>query len=232
MALKKTLVLLVEDEPTLARVVCDFLKLKGYEVKSALNGDQAIEAFSSSKPDICLLDVMLPGIDGFQIAQKIRTFNTKIPILFLTAKDQIKDIESGFESGGNDYMKKPFNMQELILRMENLMRMTSANAGDGKGDRTITLGQYVYDPITLALSTENFCQKLSYKESEILNELYRNINNVTLRKNLLLKVWGDDSFFTSRNLDVYIRKLRHHFRYDNNIEIITLRSVGYHFSVR
>lgn len=222
-------VLFVEDEPTLARIVSDSLELKGYDVIQADAADVAFTQFASLKPNICLLDVMLPGINGFDLARKIRAEDGKVPILFLTAKDQIKDVAHGFEAGGNDYLKKPFNMQELLLRMDNLLKLTGTNRNPTPEDRRLPIGKYFYDPIALELTTENFRQKLSYRESEVLVELYKNINNVTLRKNLLLKVWGDDSFFNSRNLDVYIRK---HFALDPNIEIITLKSVGYHFSIK
>ena len=232
LAIDRNRVLLVEDEPTLARIVADFLELRGYEVSAANNGDEALALFVNRKPHICLLDVMLPGIDGYKLAQKIRAEDTRTPILFLTAKDQIKDVTAGFASGGNDYLKKPFNMQELLLRMENLLKLTGRGKGQSYLDRRLVIGKYFYDPISLELSTEGFRHKLSYRESEILNELYHNMNNVTLRKNLLLKVWGDDNFFNSRNLDVYIKKLRNHFKLDTNIEIITLKSVGYHFSVK
>lgn len=225
-------VLFVEDEPTLARIVSDSLELKGYEVIQVDSADLAFPQFISLKPNICLLDVMLPGINGFDLARKIRAEDGRVPILFLTAKDQVKDVANGFEAGGNDYLKKPFNMQELLLRMDNLMKLTGTNRNPMPEDRRLPIGKYFYDPIALELTNENFRQKLSYRESEVLVELYKNINNVTLRKNLLLKVWGDDSFFNSRNLDVYIRKLRKHFSLDSNIEIITLKSVGYHFLVK
>lgn len=227
----KASILYVEDEPTLAKVVSDSLEAKDYQVTLIRDGETALDTFTKQSPDICLLDVMLPGTDGFTLAKQIREMNRSVPILFLTAKDQQYDLAEGFASGGNDYIKKPFNMQELLLRIENLLILTG-HTTRGAENRTIMIGSFTYHPNALELKGDGFEKKLSYREAEILKELYRNINNVTSRKELLLKVWGDDHFFNSRNLDVYIKKLRDYFKSEPNIQINTLKGVGYLFCVK
>ncbi|MCB0736055.1 MAG: response regulator transcription factor [Bacteroidetes bacterium] len=223
-------ILYVEDEITLAKLVANSLSTEGFRVHLANNARNAIKLHTQHQMDICILDVMLPDIDGFALARQIRTQNPKVPILFLTAKDSAKNVEEGFAAGGNDYLKKPFDLTELILRIRNLLLLTGHLVGNNE-KQTVEIGTYVFNPKTMELGTAGFTKTLSYKEVEILRELLKNINNVTPRKDLLYKVWGDDNFFNSRNLDVYIKKLRNYFTNDPKVQIITLKSVGYHFSV-
>jgi len=223
--------LYVEDESTLAKVVTNSLRQEQFNVLGAQDAYSALQLLSSNQVDICILDVMLPDLDGFGLARQIRLQKPKVPILFLTAKDSLKDLENGFASGGNDYLRKPFDVPELVLRIRNLILLTGTSSESTTHQKEIAIGSFQFNPSTLTLASGSFSKVLSYKESEILKELLLNMNNVTARKELLLKVWGDDSFFNSRNLDVYIRKLRNYFSEDKSIQIITLKSVGYHFCV-
>ncbi len=231
--MKKTKILYVEDEPFLAKIVKESLESKGFEVSHVADGAKVLTRLANYAADICLLDVMLPNIDGFAIAKAIKK-RQDLPIIFLTAKEQTEDLVKGFESGGNDYIKKPFSMEELIIRIKNLLQLTQMKqaATPKKIEELVTFGSFQFHPLRLQLTHPNFSKRLSYREAEILKELCRNINSTTDRKELLLKIWGDDSFFNSRNLDVYIKKLRDYLKVDEEVSIITLKGVGYHFSVR
>lgn len=228
----KRKILYVEDEPFLSRIVKETLELKGYEVLHSKDGGRVIELLNSFSPDACVLDVMLPNVDGFTLGSMIRNLYPRLPIIFLTAKSQTDDILKGFSSGGTDYLKKPFSMEELVVRIENQVKIANPNAPatPSLGDE-IKLGSITFFPVRYELHTSGKVVKLSNRESEVLSILCNHMNNVVDRRFLLKLVWGDDSFFNSRNLDVYIRKLRDHLSEENKIEIITLKGKGYHFSV-
>jgi len=222
-------ILYVEDELFLGKIVRETLQARGFEVVMESDGDKVIPVFREELPDICVLDIMLPNRNGFEIAEDIRKINDDIPIIFLTAKTQTEDVVKGFQLGGNDYIRKPFSMEELIVRIENLMRVkrgTPTVAGD-----QVTLGKYVFwiNKQTLADGTAE--RRLSYRESELLKYLYANKDRVIDRKDLLNHIWGNDSFFNSRNLDVYITKLRSYLKEDSSLEIITIKGMGYRFAV-
>lgn len=219
-------VLYVEDELLLARIVKESLESRGYHIVHCANGDQALDAFRSGTFDICVLDVMLPGIDGFELAGQIRKIDEHIPIIFLTAKSQANDVIHGFDAGGNDYIKKPFSMEELIVRIKNLLKLTRQGESE---DEKIKLGDFTFNPSNMTLSSTGNQHNLSYKENEILKVLTQSLNQKVERNDLLMKVWGNDSFFNSRTLDVYVRKLRSIFEEDPKIQLITLRGVGYIF---
>ncbi len=217
----------VEDEPALAKIVKESLESQDFEVSHVSNGSEALETFKSIDAHICLLDIMLPGMNGFDIARGIRSTDEYVPILFLTAKSQADDVVRGFESGANDYLKKPFSMKELIVRIDNLLKL-------GKSFRSpqpkeIFIGhESKYFPHNQILIVANKKFNLSFKETLILSHLMADGNDrPTARKKLLLEVWGDDSYFNSRNLDVYIRKLRKYLEGDSTIKILTLKGVGY-----
>jgi DNA-binding response OmpR family regulator len=188
-----------------------------------------LSAFLEMKPDICVLDIMLPNQDGYSIAKSIRQQNSSVPIIFVTAKTQTEDLLKGFEVGGNDYLRKPFSMEELIVRVNNLLQLTQRIANSTK--ENYRLGQFEFIPQRYELRKGNLTKKLSAREAMLLQVLCENKNAVVSRKELLLKVWGDDSFFNSRNMDVYITKLRDYLKEDPSIEIITIKGVGYHFAV-
>ncbi len=228
----KKKVLYIEDEPYLARIVKDTLELKGYEVMHKKDGNRILESVSSFAPDICLLDVMLPNIDGFTLANHIRNINPNLPVIFLTAKTQTEDLVRGFSSGGTDYLKKPFSMEELIVRMENQLKIMNRDASALQSlPEEVPLKGFKFYPGRFELHTPTAVIKLSNRESQILGVLCAHTNSAIDRRELLHIVWGDDSFFNSRNLDVYIRKLRGYFKGAEGIEIVTLKGQGYHFVV-
>jgi DNA-binding response OmpR family regulator len=188
-----------------------------------------MQSLTSAKPDICILDVMLPHINGFDLGSQIRKLHPALPIIYLTAKDQTEDVLKGFASGGNDYIRKPFSIEELIVRIENLMK---GQPTAGLSDAPTQLGDLQFSPRKMELITPTESIRLSHRESELLKILVEHQNLPIERKVILKQLWGDDSFFNSRNLDVYITKLRKHLKADPRIEIITLKGVGYQFIVR
>lgn len=225
-------ILYVEDEAFLAKIVKESLENRQFEVHHVSDGADVMPAFVNFQPDICVLDVMLPSVDGFTLAKQIRTQFPNLPIIFLTAKDQTHDVVQGFEIGGNDYLRKPFSMEELIVRIKNLAKTKTQNADNETiNNKEVTLGKYIFSPLTYELKLDNHHRRLSYRETELLKMLYEYRNRSLDRKHVLLTLWGDDSYFNSRNLDVYIRKLRDYLAQDNSVEIITLKGVGYHFSI-
>ena len=228
----KKKVLYIEDEPYLARIVKDTLEMRGYEVLHKKDGGRIMEQVDNFSPDICLLDVMLPDTDGFSLATHIRNLNPQLPIIFLTSKTQPNDIVKGFSSGGTDYVKKPFSMEELIVRMENQLKiMNRASSPLQSLPEEVPLKTHKFYPGKFELHTPAEVIKLSHRESQILGMLCAHTNKTVDRRELLQLVWGDDSFFNSRNLDVYIRKLRGYFSGAEGIEIVTLKGKGYHFVV-
>ncbi len=227
--MSKTKILYVEDEPFLGRIVKESLEVRDFEVRMVTDGKLVQSVFEELHPDICVLDVMLPNKDGYTIAQDIRQLNATIPIIFVTAKTQTEDLIKGFEVGGNDYLRKPFSMEELIVRVNNLLQLTQKLSSGPK--ESITLGKFEFAPQRYELRKDGKAKKLSHREAMLLQILAENQNANIDRKTMLLRVWGDDSFFNSRNLDVYITKLRDYLREDPSIEIITIKGVGYHFAV-
>lgn len=227
--MNKVKILYVEDEPFLGRIVKESLEVRDFEVRMVADGKFVGSVFEEFKPDICVLDIMLPNKDGYSIAQDIRKSSAGIPIIFVTAKTQTEDLLKGFEVGGNDYLRKPFSMEELIVRVNNLLLLTQKLAASPK--ENVALGEYEFVPQRYELRRKGNVKKLSHREAMLLQILSENQNKNIDRKTMLLRVWGDDSFFNSRNLDVYITKLRDYLREDSSIEIITIKGVGYHFVV-
>jgi DNA-binding response OmpR family regulator len=221
-------VLYVEDELFLGKIVKETLETRGFEVVMESDGAEVLRSFEQTQPDICVLDVMLPNRSGFEIAADIRKLNDDVPILFLTAKTHTDDVVYGFRIGGNDYIRKPFSMEELIVRIENALRVKKELAVPVTGE-AIPLGNYQFQLNKQILSTAQSERKLSYRESELLKYLYLNRDSVIDRRDLLNHIWGNDSFFNSRNLDVYITKIRGYLKDDPSLEIITIKGVGYRF---
>lgn len=222
-------ILYVEDEPFLGRIVKESLEVRDFDVRMVADGQLVLSVFEEFKPDICVLDIMLPNKDGYSIALSIRQVNPSIPIIFVTAKTQTEDLLKGFEVGGNDYLRKPFSMEELIARVNNLLQLTQKLGSSAK--ETIKVGEFEFVPQRYELRRNGQVRKLSHREAMLLQILAENQNLNIDRKTMLLRVWGDDSFFNSRNLDVYITKLRDYLKEDSSIEIITIKGVGYHFAV-
>lgn len=225
----KKRILYVEDEIFLAKIVGETLEGHGFEVIMESNGAGAIEKFKKSGPDVCLLDVMLPNKDGFTIADEIREINPTVPIIFLTAKSSVSDVVNGFRIGGNDYIRKPFSMEELIARIENVLRKNPG--GNESQDDEVKIGQFLFNARRQTLALGGEFRKLSYRETELLKILYLNRDVIVERRDILNLLWGNDSFFNSRNLDVYITKLRNFLKSDPNIQIITIKGIGYRFVV-
>ena len=223
-------ILYVEDELFLGKIVKESLQARHFSVHMESDGANAIDAFKQFQPDVFILDVMLPNKDGFEIAEEIRSLNRQVPILFVTAKTQTSDVVKGFGLGGNDYIRKPFSMEELIVRIDNVLRLN--------GEKTITasneiimLGKYTFFTNRQVLQVNGDEKKLSYRECELLKLLVENKDGIIDRKDILNLLWGNDSFFNSRNLDVYITKLRSYLKEDPSLEIITVKGIGYRFIV-
>jgi DNA-binding response OmpR family regulator len=223
-------ILYIEDELFLGKIVRETLESRGFEVAMESDGAKATALFKKTNPDICVLDIMLPNKDGFTIADEIRELNEEVPIIFLTAKTQTEDVVKGFTIGGNDYIRKPFSMEELIVRIQNLLRNKPEGPQKISGDN-ITLGKYNFQIHRQVLSSGKDDRKLSFRESELLKLFYENREKIIDRKDILNLLWGNDSFFNSRNLDVYITKLRSYLKEDPSLEIITIKGIGYRFVV-
>ena len=226
--MNKTKVFYVEDELFLGKIVKESLESRGFEVVMESDGAKAVTVFKKSQPDICVLDVMLPNKDGFTVADEIRELDEDVPIIFLTAKTQTEDVVKGFSLGGNDYIRKPFSMEELIVRIRNVLRNKTEGPKKITTD-SVPVGKYNFHINRQLLSDGKEERKLSYRESELLKILYENRDKIIDRKDILLLLWGNDNFFNSRNLDVYITKLRSFLKNDPSLEIITIKGIGYRF---
>lgn len=228
--MSQTKILYAEDELFLGKIVRESLESRGFEVIMEEDGGKVTELFKKTKPDICVLDVMLPNKDGFTIADEIRDLDEEVPIIFLTAKTQTEDVVKGFSTGGNDYVRKPFSMEELIVRIQHLLR-NKTTAPQKINGGTVTMGKFSFQLNRQVLSNGREDRKLSFRESELLKLLYENRDRIIDRRDILNLLWGNDSFFNSRNLDVYITKLRGFLKEDPSLEIITIKGVGYRFVV-
>lgn len=222
------IILLAEDELVLGQLITEVLERKLHSVIWAKNGSEAYDLYCKHLPDLCILDVMMPGLNGFELALKIRNLSEDVPLLFLTARAETADVIKGFEVGGNDYLKKPFSLDELMLRIKELLR----RAENSKPDKVaITgyhqLGLYEFSPVTQMLRWNNEIVNLSHKESELLYTLIANKNRLMERKSTLMAIWGDDSFFHSRTMDVYIARLRKYLKHDPSISIVNIRGFGF-----
>ncbi|MBE0647116.1 MAG: response regulator transcription factor [Bacteroidales bacterium] len=228
----KTKILYIEDEPYLGKIVKETLQKEGFIVEWRNDGATVLGAFNNFSPDICVLDIMLPNVDGYTLCGQIRKQHPSLPIIFLTAKTETADLVKGFEAGGTDYIRKPFSMEELIVRIHNQIKLVEGVKSDlASQPEEITLGKFRLFPRRYELQSPSKTIKLSQRDMEVLSLLVAHRNQNLDRKQLLMTVWGDDSFFNSRTLDVYIRKLRNYFAEDPSIEIVTLKGKGYLFLV-
>ncbi|HEX2976722.1 MAG TPA: response regulator transcription factor [Bacteroidales bacterium] len=229
--MKKTSIYYVEDEPSLGRIVSDTLEKQGYDVTWEKDGAKVLSCFKDHVPDICVLDIMLPNIDGYSLCRSIRSLYPDLPVIFLTARTETSDLINGFESGGTDYIRKPFSIEELIARIENQLNLARGRIVPPETQSCISIGKFSLDMARYELLTPSGAVTLSGRDMQVLKLLYAGRNSVIPRKELLLSVWGDDSYFNSRNLDVYIRKLRNYFSEDPSIKILTLKGNGYLFLI-
>jgi DNA-binding response OmpR family regulator len=221
---KLTKILLAEDEPALGQIIKESLETRNFSVILCANGDIALSKYQTEKPELLVLDVMMPKKDGFTLAKEIRETDDSIPIIFLTAKSQTQDVVEGFTIGGNDYLKKPFSMEELIVRINNLLHRTR----EQKQVDTINFSKYTFNfpKQTLQYKNEAIVQ-LTHREAHLLFNLIKNKNQVLDRSLILNKLWGNDDFFNARSMDVFITKLRKKLKQDKEIEIINVRGFGY-----
>ena len=223
----KIRVLLAEDELSLAHIVRESLEETGFEVILCANGKQALLKYGEKKPDILALDVMMPKMDGFEVARHIRETDKLTPIIFLTARSQPKDVVTGFESGANDYLKKPFSVEELVIRIRVLLSHNRLLVRPRPVNENYQISNLVFSSGKNTLQQGINTWPITARESDILKMLCKHQHEVIPRKLLLKTIWGDESFFNARSLDVFITKLRRHLQADPNIQIINIRGVGY-----
>ena len=221
--MSKIKLLLAEDEPALGQIVKESLETRDFEVTLCADGVQALKQYQKEAPALLILDIMMPKMDGFTLAKEIRSVDDTVPIIFLTAKSQTADVVEGFSIGGNDYLKKPFSIEELIARINNLLHRSL----EQKKAETIVIGDYVFDFPKQVLRFRESDQNLTHRESHLLFHLCKNKNQVLDRSLILKKLWGDDDFFNGRSMDVFITKLRKKLKEDPNISIVNVRGYGY-----
>lgn len=221
---EKMSVLLCEDDENLGMLLREYLQAKGYDTELCPDGEAGYRAFTQNKYDLCVLDVMMPKKDGFSLARDIRQINEEIPIIFLTAKTLKEDILEGFRIGADDYLTKPFSMEELTFRIEAILRRVR---GKKSRNRTYNIGSFSFDTQKQILSRGDEQTKLTTKESELLSLLCAHANEILQRDFALKTIWIDDNYFNARSMDVYITKLRKHLKADENVEIINIHGKGY-----
>jgi two-component system, OmpR family, response regulator len=226
--MKNTRILLAEDDPNLGMLLSKFLRAKGFECTLAIDGEMAYKEFTNGNFDFVVLDVMMPKKDGFSVANDIRGVDKEIPILFLTAKSMKEDKLKGFELGADDYLTKPFSMEELIARINAILKRTNTK----EENHLYSIHNYLFDYNTRILSFQGNEQKLTTKECELLKILAKNIGKEVDRNDLLKAVWGDDNYFNGRSMDVYITKLRKYLNQDEKVEIVNIHGKGFKLMVK
>ena len=227
---EKIRILLVEDDPNLGTLLNEYLDAKGFIVKLVTDGEKGLSEFKRRTYDFLILDVMMPKKDGFTLAKEIRESDAKTPILFLTAKSMKEDTLQGFKSGGDDYMTKPFSMEELLARIEAILRRSGMEPDEKP--TTHTIGEFNFDPNKQSLQKNGSAIKLTTKENDLLYLLSKKRNDVLERNYALNAIWGDDNYFNGRSMDVYIAKLRKHLKADEGIEIINVHGKGFKLLVK
>ncbi len=219
-------ILLLEDDPNLGLIVQEHLQLNGYEVTLAVNGEEGLIFFDKNKYDLCLIDVMMPKMDGFSFARKIRQKDNNTPLIFLTAKSLKEDKIEGFQIGCDDYITKPFSVEELLLRIQAVLKRTSG-AAEKQTQTSFEIGAYSFDSKRQILKNNGNQYNLTSKESELLRLLCLNQDNILDRNTALKKIWGSESYFDGRSMDVFISKLRKYLKDDSSIEIINIHGKGF-----
>ena len=223
----QTRLLLAEDDRNLGNILKNYLDAKGYATTLCINGQEATDVFSRKEFDICILDIMMPVKDGFAAAAEIRAANKKIPILFLTAKALQEDKLKGFEIGADDYITKPFSMEELLLRIHAILRRTDETIKSSGAENIYTIGIFTFDFNRQTLISKSKEQKLTSKEAGLLRLLCTHANEVLDRPTALNEIWNDDSYFNARSMDVYIVKLRKYLKGDPRVELLNVHGVGF-----
>lgn len=221
----KIRILLAEDDKNLGNLLKEYLEAKGYSTHLAVNGKEAFEAFVRKKFEVCVFDVMMPAQDGYTLAKEVRKIDKAIPVIFLTAKSMKEDVIEGFNSGADDYITKPFSMEELLLRLQAILRRTLPNMDSEKSK--FSVGKYKFDYNTQQLELEGKRQKLTTKEADLLKLLCLNVNHVVDRDFALNAIWKDNNYFSGRSMDVYIAKLRKYLKEDSSVEIVNVHGRGF-----
>lgn len=222
-----TSILLVEDDPNLGLVLQEYLQIKaGYQVRLCKDGEEGLKAFFSDKFDLCIFDVMMPKKDGFTLGKEVRAVNQQIPIIYATAKSMMEDKVEGYQLGADDYITKPFRIEELLLRIQAILKRTAPNE-DIQEERVFTIGKFRFDYLSQTLSNDTDTHKVSGKEAELLKLLCMRKNQILTREEALLKIWNDDSYFNGRSMDVYLSKIRKYLKSDESIEIINVHGKGF-----
>ncbi len=224
-------ILLVEDDVNLGLVISDQLRTDGYSVALCCDGIEALQRFNQEEFHLCILDVMLPKKDGFTLAKDIRQLNSEIPILFLSAKSMTEDKVEGFNAGGDDYLTKPFSVEELQLRIKALLKRVNLKV-DKPEEKIVHLGIYTFDVENYTLKTNSDVKTLTKKEAQILKIMYKFKNQVIPREVILNAVWGQDDYFVGRSLDVFITKLRKYLKEESKIHITNIHGVGFKFEIK
>ncbi|MGO1596278.1 MAG: response regulator transcription factor [Sphingobacterium sp.] len=220
-------ILLAEDDPNLGELLKDYLELKGkFDVSLCIDGLEAMDVFRKTDFDLCILDVMMPKKDGFSVGKDIRKINQTVPIIYATAKGMMEDKTQAFELGGDDYITKPFRVEELLLRINALLKRSSKDKEEVVSDK-FEIGDYYFDYTSQIISFKGHQQKLSTKEAELLRLLCLKKNDVLTREEALIKIWHDDNYFTGRSMDVFLSKLRKYLKEDPNVEIVNVHGKGY-----
>lgn len=227
MEVKNRDILYVEDDLRLGFVTRDNLERKGYQVTLCKDGKEAIDAFRSRQFDLCILDVMLPELDGFSLAKLIRAQNEDIPILFLSAKSLKEDRIEGFTSGGDDYITKPYSIEELILKIEVFLKRNKVSGGTKNTRGKYTIGRYLFDYYNMELTSDSETKRLTSREAELLHFLVSHPNEVLKKEEILKSVWDNDSYFNSRSLDVFISRLRKYLSKDSSVKINNIHGIGF-----
>ncbi|MBE0639850.1 MAG: response regulator transcription factor [Bacteroidales bacterium] len=228
--MSKAKLLYVEDDTTLSFVTRDNLELHGYEIDFCEDGERAFKLFETNTYDLCILDVMLPKMDGFELATKIRQRNSDIPIIFLTAKSTKEDKIFGLRLGGDDYITKPFSIEELALKIEVFLKRSGQRILQPKG--MINIGRFIFDVINQRLTLDDKTRELTLREADLLRIFCENHDTILKRDDLLMKVWGDDHYFASRSLDVFVSRLRKYLKPDPEVKIENIHNVGYRLIIK
>lgn len=227
----KAKILLAEDDTSLGYMIADQLKYDGYNVSLCTDGAEAFKKFNEVKFNLCILDVMMPKKDGFSLARDIRKQNAEIPILFLTAKSMMEDKVEGFKAGGDDYLTKPFGLEELQLRIKSLLKRINIVNEEPKDEILYKIGVYSFDSENYLLKHNDFEKTLTKKEAQILKILMKFVNQVVPRETILNAVWGQDDYFVGRSMDVFITKLRKYLKDDENIQLLNIHGVGFKLEI-
>lgn len=230
--MKSIKLLLVEDDDALRFIVKDNLERNSYQVDTAENGEQALKLYKENVYNLVILDVMLPKIDGFKVAEQIRKSDEQIPIIFLTARSMTEDKIAGLTIGGDDYITKPFNLEELLLKIKIFLKRSNSTINGQQEESTEKIGKFIFIPDQLSLSFEENIKKLTIKETELIKLFVQNKNRVLSRKEILETIWGSNDYFLGRSLDVFISRLRKYFKADADIKIINIHGIGFRFSVK